>query len=88
MESTTQHVLKVKCACVCVVVKLTEQHEEQRTDQCGHDDQQREPDTLPHLSRTPDSSSGIKRGDGGLCVCVYISFNKNNNNNNTAWQLS
>lgn len=28
----------------------TKQHEEQRTHQCGHNDQQCEPDTLPHFS--------------------------------------
>lgn len=42
----------------------TKQHEEQRTDKCGHNDQQCEPDTLPHLSAgTPGSDDSI-RGDG------------------------
>lgn len=39
----------------------TKQHEEQRTDKCGHNDQQCEPDTLPHLNRTPDSDNSIRR---------------------------
>lgn len=36
----------------------TEQHEEQRTHQSGHDDQQCEPDALPHLSRTAAPAHG------------------------------
>lgn len=42
--------------------ELTKQHEEQRADNRGHNDQQCEPDTLPHLSRTPDSTSSVRRG--------------------------
>lgn len=41
----------------------TKQHEEQRTHQSGHNDQQCEPDTLPHLSRTAAPAYG-----GGLTV--------------------
>lgn len=41
----------------------TKQHEEQRTHQSGHNDQQCEPDTLPHLSRTAAPAYG-----GGLAV--------------------
>lgn len=36
----------------------TEQHEEQRADKCCHNDQQREPDTLPHLSWTAAWNTG------------------------------
>lgn len=41
---------------------LTQQHEEQRAEQRGHGDQQREPDALPHLSRTPGSTGSARRG--------------------------
>lgn len=41
----------------------TKQHEEQRTHQSGHNDQQCEPDALPHLSRTAAPAYG-----GGLTV--------------------
>lgn len=41
--------------------KLTKQHEEQRTDECGHNDQHCEPDTLPHRSWTSGSNNSIRR---------------------------
>lgn len=42
--------------------RLTEQHEEQRADQRGHDDQQREADALPHLSGRVFRSQSAQRG--------------------------
>lgn len=39
----------------------TKQHEEQRTDECGHNDQHCEPDTLPHRSWTSGSNNSIRR---------------------------
>lgn len=39
----------------------TKQHEEQRADECGHNDQHCEPDTLPHRSWTPGSNNSIRR---------------------------
>lgn len=39
--------------------ELTEHHEEQRTDQRGHDDQQREAEALPHRVGTGLSSHTV-----------------------------
>lgn len=50
--------------------KLTKQHEEQRADNRGHNDQQCEPDTLPHLSRLPDSTSSVRRAMSTSSKCA------------------
>lgn len=47
---------------VFISQKLTKQHEEQCTENGGHNDQQRDTDTLPHLSRVCDRTSRGRRG--------------------------
>lgn len=62
----------------------TEEHEEQRTDNCGHNDQQCESDTLPHLSWTLDSTNRIRRWKR----CIFCFAPRKNEARLAAWQPS